>query len=69
MRAIIRFLDGGYVNVSADTIDKQDEWIMVRSGNKTVGMFDEGTVKCAYLSQKGDKKDKNDIRKISTDKN
>ena len=57
MRAIIRFLDGGYVNVSADTIDKQDEWIMVRSGNKTVGMFDEGTVKCAYLSQKGDKKD------------
>ena len=56
MRAIIHFLDGGYVNVSADNIDKQDEWILVRSGKKTIGMFDEGSVKCAYLSEKGDKK-------------
>lgn len=57
MRVIVHFLDGGFVNVSADTIDKQDEWIMVRSGSKLVGMFDEGSVKCAYMSQKGDKKD------------
>ncbi len=63
MRVIVHFLDGGFVNVSADTIDKQDEWIMVRSGSKLVGMFDEGTVKCAYLSQKGDK---NDDRKDRT---
>ncbi len=66
MRVIVHFLDGGFVNVSADTIDKQDEWIMVRSGSKLVGMFDEGSVKCAYMSQKGDK---NDLRQIPSDKN
>ena len=52
MRAIVKFIDGGYVNIPADTIEKQDEWIMVRSGKKTMGMFDEGIVNCAYLSEK-----------------
>lgn len=66
MRAIIKFIDGGYVNIPADTIEKQDEWIMVRYGKKTMGMFDEGIVNCAYLSEKGER---NDIRKLPADKN
>ncbi len=66
MRAIVKFIDGGYVNIPADTIEKQDEWIMVRSGKKTMGMFDEGIVNCAYLSEKGER---NDIRTLSADKN
>ena len=37
MRAIVKFIDGGYVNIPADTIEKQDEWIMVRSGKKNNG--------------------------------
>ena len=66
MRAIVKFIVGGYVNIPADTIEKQDEWIMVRSGKKTMGMFDEGIVNCAYLSEKGER---NDIRTLSADKN
>lgn len=66
MRAVVHFTDSGYVNFSADKITKENEWITVFKGTETVGLFDEGYVKCAYLTEKGDK---NDIRKISSDKN
>lgn len=69
MRAIIKLLDDEYVNVAADTIAKENEWIVVRLGNKTVGLFDEGNIKCAYLSDKKKKEDKNDIREFSANKN
>ena len=67
MRAIIKFIDGGFVNVPADKIDKKEEWITVRNGKNLVGLFDEGIVNCVYLSDK--KGEKNDLRKFSADKN
>lgn len=69
MRAIIKFLDDDYVNVNADSIEKENEWIIVRNDGKTVGLFDEGNIKCAYLSDKKKKEDKNDIREFSANKN
>ena len=66
MRAIVKFIDGGYVNIPADKIDQKEEWITVLNGKNIVGLFDEGMVRCVYLSDK--KGEKNDIRKISADK-
>lgn len=56
MRAIIKFLDDEHVNIVADSIEKENEWIIVRNDGKTVGLFDEGNIKCAYLSDKKAKK-------------
>lgn len=67
MRAIVKFIDGGYVNIPADKIDKNEEWITVLNDKNIVGLFDEGMVKCAYLSDK--KGEKNDLRKFSADEN
>ena len=66
MRAIVKFIDGGYVNIPADKIKKNEEWITILDGKNIVGLFDEGMIKCAYLSEKGER---NDIRKLSADKN
>lgn len=66
MRAIVKFIDGGYVNIPADKIQKKEEWITILDGKNIVGLFDEGMVKCAYLSEKGER---NDIRKLPADKN
>ncbi len=66
MRAIVKFIDGGYVNIPADKIQKKEEWITILDGKNIVGLFDEGIVKCAYLSEKGER---NDIRTLSADKN
>lgn len=66
MRAIVKFIDGGYVNIPADKIQKKEEWITILDGKNIVGLFDEGIVKCAYLSEKGER---NDIQKLSADKN
>ena len=60
MRAIIKFLGDEHVNIAADSIEKDNEWIFVRNDGKTVGLFDEGNIKCGYLSDKKKKEDKND---------
>ena len=67
MRAIVKFIDGGFVNIPADKIDKKEEWITVLNGKNIVGLFDEGMVRCAYLSDKKGKK--NDLRKVPANKN
>ena len=58
MRAIVKFIDGGYVNIPADKIQKKEEWITILDGKNIVGLFDEGIVKCAYLSEKGERNDR-----------
>lgn len=67
MRAIVKFIDGGYVNIPTDKIDQKEEWITVLNGKNIVGLFDEGMVRCAYLSDK--KGEKNDVRKFPANKN
>lgn len=52
MRAIVKFIDGGYVNIPADKFQKKEEWITILDGKNIVGLFDEGMIKCAYLSSK-----------------
>ena len=58
MRAIVKFIDGGFVNIPADKLDIKEEWITVLNGKNIVGLFDEGMVRCAYLSSKVTKEDK-----------
>lgn len=54
MRAVIYLIeDKNYVNIEADTIDRDGAWIIVKNKNTIVGMFDEGSVRCAYLTKKG----------------
>lgn len=56
MRAVIQLLNDGYVNISADAIEQRATWIVILLEGKIVGIFDEGNVKCAYLTKKEDKK-------------
>ena len=32
MRAIVKFIDGGYVNIPADKIQKKEDWITILDG-------------------------------------
>lgn len=42
----------GFVNISADRIEKDDNFLIAYNGERLVGVFDLGTVMTAYLSEK-----------------
>lgn len=42
----------GYVNISADRIEKDENFLFAYCENNLVGVFDLGTVMTAYLSEK-----------------
>lgn len=42
-----------YVNINADKLTKNDEFICAYNGNNLVGMFDVGVIMAIYLSDKG----------------
>ncbi len=42
-----------FVNIPADRIVKDEEFVMVYNGAALVGMFDVGVVAALYLSEKG----------------
>lgn len=52
-RAIINFYDDTYINTEADSIQKEDGWIIARSGNEIVALVREEFVRSAHLSMKG----------------
>ena len=41
-----------FINIAADSIERQDEFIFAYSEGKLVGVFDVGVVAVAYLSEK-----------------
>lgn len=54
MRAVIYLIeDNNFVNIEADKIDRDGSWIVILHEDNIVGMFDEGSVRCAYLTKKG----------------
>lgn len=42
-----------FVNISADRINREDEFVYAYNGGSLVGMFDVGVVAAIYLSEKG----------------
>ena len=42
----------GYVNICADRIEKDENFLFAYCENNLVGMFDLGTIMVAYLSEK-----------------
>ena len=52
MRAIIKFKDGAYVNISADYIATRDEFVKVWNGENLVAMVRQDEVAACYLSER-----------------
>ena len=51
-RAILKFVDGEYVNVQANYIDMDDKYISIHLDDVIVGVFQLEYVKAAYISEK-----------------
>lgn len=41
-----------FINIEADKLERQDDFIVAILGNRPVGFFDVGVVAVAYLSEK-----------------
>ena len=54
MRAIIRFKDNSYINISADYIATQDDFVKVWNGENLVAMVRQDEVSACYLSERRD---------------
>ena len=52
MRAIIKFKDNSYINISADYIATQDDFIKVWNGENLVAMVRVEEVSVCYLSER-----------------
>lgn len=52
MRAIIKFKDNSYINIAADYIATQDDFIKVWNGENLVAMARHDEVSVCYLSEK-----------------
>lgn len=60
MSKLIVYINGseGFVNISADRMEKDEVFLYAYNGEKLVGIFDVGTVMSAYLSEKNVKDNK-----------
>lgn len=54
MRAIIKFKDSAYINIAADYIATQDDFIKVWNGENLVAMVRVEEVSACYLSERRD---------------
>ena len=52
MRAIIKFKDNSYINISADYIATQDDFVKVWNGENLVAMVRQDEVSACYLSER-----------------
>lgn len=50
-RAVVKFKDGGYVNIEADYIDADEKYISIHLGNKIMGIFEFDFIKAIYISE------------------
>lgn len=54
MMRLIVYLNGveGFINIAADRVERENEFIIAYRAEKIVGMFDIGAVMAMYLSEK-----------------
>jgi len=50
-RAVIKFTDGGFTNIPATEIRREEATIFVYDGAEMKGFFDLGYLRAAYLSE------------------
>lgn len=54
MKLIVYFNNSdAFVNIPADRIERNEEWVCAYRGQALVGMFDVGVVSAIYLSEVG----------------
>lgn len=54
-RFIVQLNDGGYINVRADRMVKEDDMICAYLGAELVAMVDISVILAAHLSERGEK--------------
>ena len=51
-RVVVKCTDGGYVNINADRIERDDCVVFAYRGEKLVGVIDLGCVHMLYISER-----------------